>query len=218
MYIRRMVAAFERVNTGSPPHRFALVTRASRPKNVFHRIPLPGPNFKHKLMLEGLHPLFSRATDVFHGLDARLPGRWMKAQKVVTIHDVFSSLQSTEFATAEFRALKARRYKELLTQADAIVCVSHCVKRDVLHSLQPDPAKMHVIYEAGGENFAPRDPDVVAAARKKHGLDKPYFIFVGSVNRRKNVPALVKAFTLARARTKSDLQFAIAGRFGFGGD
>ncbi len=218
MYIRRMVAAFNRVNTGSPPHRFSLVTRASRPKNVFHRIPLPGPNFRHKLMLEGLHPLFARATDVFHGLDARLPGRWMKAKKVVTIHDVFSSLQSTEFATEEFRALKARRYAEVLHQADAIVCVSHCVKRDVLQTLKPDPAKLHVIHEAGGENFSPRDPETVAAVRRKHGLDRPYFIFVGSVNRRKNVPALVRAFAMARAQTKSDMQFAIAGRIGFGGD
>ena len=218
MYIRRMAAAFARVNTGSPPHRFTLVTRASRPKNLFHRMPLPGPHFGHKLMLEGFHPIFARSTDIFHGLDARLPGAWMKAKKVVTIHDVFSSLQSTDFASDEFRAMKARRYADVIAGADRIVCVSESVKRDVLQCLQPDPAKLRVVYEAGGEHFAPQPPDAVTAVRKKYGLDRPYFIFVGSVNKRKNVPALVRAFALARERTKSAMQFAIAGRIGFGGD
>lgn len=41
MYIRRMVEAFARVNTSSEKHAFTLVTRASRPKNLFHRLPLP---------------------------------------------------------------------------------------------------------------------------------------------------------------------------------
>jgi glycosyltransferase involved in cell wall biosynthesis len=218
MYIRRMAAAFARVNTGSPPHQFALVTRASRPKNIFHRMPLPGPHFRHKLMLEGLHPIFARSTDIFHGLDARLPGAWMKAKKVVTVHDVFSSLQSTDFATDDFRAMKSRRYADMVARADRIICVSESVKGDVIQCLAPDPAKLRVVYEAGGEHFVPQDPEAVAAVRKKYGLDRPYFIFVGSVNKRKNVPALVRAFALARERTNSEMQFAIAGRIGFGGD
>src|SRR4051812_31160415 len=85
MYIRRLTAAFARVNaelSAAEKHRFTLVTRASRPKNIFHRMQLPGPEFKHKLMLEGLHPVFARSIDVFHGLDARLPGAWMKARTV----------------------------------------------------------------------------------------------------------------------------------------
>ena len=218
MYIRRMVDAFARVNSGPDKHAFSLVTRASRPKNIFHRLPLPAPEFQHKLMLEGMHPIFARQVDIFHGLDARLPGKWMKAKTVVTIHDVFSSLQSTEFATPEFRAMKAKRYDELLQRADRIICVSQSVKRDVLETLKPDPAKLRVVYEAGGEGFFPRDAATVDAVRKKHGLDRPYFIFVGSVNRRKNVPAMVRAFLKARDAAKSDMLFAIAGRIGFGGD
>jgi alpha-1,3-rhamnosyl/mannosyltransferase len=224
MYIRRLTGAYARMNavlSGAEKHRFTLVTRASRPKNIFHRMPLPegeGQSFKHKLILEGLHPVFARSIDVFHGLDARLPGAWMKAPTVVTIHDVFSSLQSTEFATAEFRAMKAKRYGELLRRADRIVCVSNSVKRDVLETLKPDPAKLRVVHEAGGEAFFPRDPEVVAAVRKKYALDRPYFIFVGSINRRKNVPAMVRAFLKARAVAKSEMIFAIAGRVGYGGE
>lgn len=215
MYIRRLANAFGRVGG---EHEFTLVRRASRLQNVFHRPPLPGPNFSHKLLVGGLHPFFARSIDVFHGLDARLPGRWLKTPTVVTIHDVFSVLQSQEFATPEFREMKTRRYRELVQRADRIVCVSEAVKRDVLETLQPEPSKLRVVYEAGGEGFAPRPVEEVKAVRARYGLERPYFVFVGSVNKRKNLPAMVAAFAAARARTKSDMLFAIAGRTGFGGD
>jgi len=214
MYIRRMVAAFAR---GGQGHDFALVTRASRLKNLLHLSPPPAENFSNKLVIEGLHPFFARSTDIFHGLDSRLPGNWMKAKTVVTIHDVFSALQSTEFATPEFRAMKRKRYQELMQRADRIVCVSHCVKRDVLETLKPDPAKLRVVHEAGGDGFSRRSPDEIAAVRKKYGLERPYFVFVGSINKRKNVPALVEAFSLAN-KGKGEFDFAIAGRIGFGGE
>jgi glycosyltransferase involved in cell wall biosynthesis len=215
MYIRRMTAAFARAECG---RSFTLVTRASRLKNLFHTPALPAANFSSKLMLEGLHPFFARSTDVFHGLDARLPGRWMKAKTVVTIHDVFSALQSTEFATDEFRSMKRQRYAELVTRADRIICVSEAVRRDVLLTLSPDPAKLRVVYEAGGEGFFPRNEPEIADTRRKHGLDRPYLIFVGSINKRKNVPALIQAFDQARAHAGADVLFAIAGRMGFGGE
>jgi alpha-1,3-rhamnosyl/mannosyltransferase len=215
MYIRRMVAAF--AHTGGA-HRFTLVTRATRLKNVFHLPPLPGLNFSRKLMVEGLHPFFSRTVDVFHGLDARLPGLWLKAPTVVTIHDVYSALQSTEFATPEFRQTKRARYQELIERADRIVCVSEAVRRDVLATLQPDPKKLRVVYEAAGESFFPRTAAEIDAIRTKYALDRPYFFFAGSINKRKNVPALIEAFLQARDRTRSDMLFAIAGRVGFGGD
>ncbi|MEI6233584.1 MAG: glycosyltransferase family 1 protein [Planctomycetota bacterium] len=215
MYIRRMVAAFARVGGA---HQFSLVTRASRLKNIFRLPELPAPNFRSKLMLEGLHPFFARSQHVFHGLDARLPGRWMKAKTVVTIHDVYSSLQSTEFATADFRAMKTKRYAELVERADRIICISHAVKRDVIATLNPDPAKLRVVYEAGGEGFAPRPVNVVSTVRKKYALDRPYFIFVGSINKRKNILAQARAFLSARRAAKSDALLAIAGRVGFGGD
>ncbi|HYG75050.1 MAG TPA: glycosyltransferase family 1 protein [Planctomycetota bacterium] len=214
MYIRRMIAAFGRTGQG---HEFTLVTRASRLKNLFHIPAAPAVNFSTKIMIERLHPIFARSIDVFHGLDSRLPGTWMKARTVVTIHDVFSALQSTEFADAEFREMKRKRYLDLTERADRIICVSESVKRDVQQTLNPDPAKLLVVYEAGGEGFSRRAPDEINHTRQKHGLARPYLIFVGSVNKRKNVPAMIRAFAAASKAT-GELDFAIAGRIGFGGE
>src|ERR1043165_5508552 len=114
--------------------------------------------------------------------------------------------------------MKKKRYDELIQRADRIVCVSEAVKRDVITALNPDAAKLKVVYEAGGEGFAPRPPVIVDAVKKKYALDRPYMIFVGSINKRKNVAAQVRAFLRARRAVKSDALFAIAGRIGFGGD
>lgn len=215
MHIRRLVAAFARVGGA---HEFALVRPALPLKNVLQRPALPGPNFRHKLLFGGLHPFFARSLSAFHGLDARLPGAWLKCPTVVTIHDVFSVLQSQDFAKPEFREKKTRRYRELMKRADRIICVSEAVRRDVLGTLQPDPLKLRVVYEAGGEGFQPRPAAEVEAVRTKYKLDRPYFIFVGSINRRKNVTAMIEALALARQRLKQDLLFALAGRSGFGGE
>jgi glycosyltransferase involved in cell wall biosynthesis len=218
MYIRRLVEALGEVAPPESGHKFTLMHRLSRLKDRKHFVSAPAKNFRRKIMVEPLHPLFGRSVNVFHGLDARLPGRWMKAPLVVTIHDIFSALQSKEFATADFRAMKSERYADLVERADRIICVSEACKRDVLEVLKPDPKKLSVVYEAGGAQFSPRNSSEVQTARKKFGLERPYLIYVGSINKRKNIPAMVRAFVQAREKSKSDAVFALSGRVGYGGD
>lgn len=215
MYIRRLVAGLARQGSG---HQFSLAVRGSRLKNIFYQPELPAPNFSRKLIFAGCHPFFARRTQVYHDLDARVPGEWMKAPKVVTIHDVFSVLQSGQFATAEFRAMKRARYQDIVRRAARIVCVSQAVKRAVLETLDADERKLRVVYEAAGPEFFPRGGGEVQAVRAKHGLGLPYFFFAGSINKRKNVPALIAAFAQARKRTGSSAVLALAGRMGFGGE
>ncbi|MCK6472253.1 MAG: glycosyltransferase family 4 protein [Planctomycetes bacterium] len=215
MYIRRMVDAFAKAGGDT---RFTLVHRCSRWKQRGSFVRAPGANFSEKLMLEPLHPVFGKSVDVFHGLDARLPGPWMKAKLVVTIHDVFSALQSKEFATEEFRRMKAERYRDLVERADRIVVVSEACRRDVLATLEPDPAKLRVVYESGGPGFGPQDESRISDVRKRYGLSTPYVVYVGTINKRKNVPAMIAAFAKARKKSGSNAVFAIAGRVGFGGD
>ncbi len=234
VYIRQLVVALAEVSLDSPSPRpprlrsgpatalprddFTLVHRLSRIRHRAHFVKPPAPHFRAKLMAEGWHPFWGRQVDLFHGLDARLPGPWMKAKLVVTIHDVFSALQSEGFATAEFRALKAARYRDLIDRADRIVVVSEASKRDVVETLNPDPAKLRVIHEAAGEAFGPQGEDAVRRVRARHGLERPYLLYVGSINKRKNVPTMVRAFLRAREATRSDAVLVIAGRVGFGGE
>ena len=42
--------------------------------------------------------------------------------------------------------------------------------------------------------FAPAPPEAVDAVRGKYGIDQPYALFVGGIEPRKNLDALVRAF------------------------
>jgi glycosyltransferase involved in cell wall biosynthesis len=215
IYVRQLVAALAQADTEDA---FTLVHRLSRVRHRGHFVEPPASNFRTKLLAEGWHPFWGREVDVFHGLDARLPGPWMKAKLVVTIHDVFSALQSEAFATADFRAMKTARYRDVIDRAERIVVVSEASKNDVLSTLKPDAAKLRVIHESAGKEFGPRKDEEIQRVRARHQLERPYLLYVGSINKRKNVPAMVRAFLHAREKAGSDAVLAIAGRTGFGGD
>jgi glycosyltransferase involved in cell wall biosynthesis len=215
IYIRQLVKALALVDAGDA---FTLLHRFSRLRHYGNFVRAPGPNFRTKLLLEGLHPFLGRHVDVFHGLDARLPGPWMKARLVVTVFDIFSALQSTEFAPDGFRALKAERYRDLVARADRIIVISEACRRDVLETLKPDPARLRVVHLAAGVDAVPSAAGEIHAVRAKHGLEGPYLLYVGTLNKRKNVPAMVRAFSIAREQARSDAVLAIAGRVGYGGE
>lgn len=218
-YIRRLTAALAALKEdGAGEARFTLVHRLSRLKARRFFVRSPAPNFRVKLFQEPWHPFFARSTNVFHGLDARLPGAWWRGPTVVTVHDVYSALLSEEFASAEFRELKARRYRDLARRADVLIVVSETCRRDVLNTLKPDPAKVRVVYEAAGDEFYPRPPEETEQVLRRRGLSRPYFLGVGSINRRKNVLFTVRAFLRARKRCGSPAVLALVGRFGYGGE
>jgi glycosyltransferase involved in cell wall biosynthesis len=81
-----------------------------------------------------------------------------------------------------------------LGRADKVVAVSDFLRRELTASLPLGARKIEVI-DCGVdlERFRGRDPE---EAREKLGLDGegPFFLFVGTLDRRKNVLALVDAF------------------------
>jgi glycosyltransferase involved in cell wall biosynthesis len=127
---------------------------------------------------------------------------------VVTIHDlipmVLPAYQGSRLVRA-YTWLQARASRS----AEAILVDSECSKRDVLRLLQVPEERVHVIYLGVGPHFTP----------KRSGpspLDKPYVLYMGSQDVRKNVPALIRAFGLI-ADEWPDLTLAIAGAPGSGG-
>jgi glycosyltransferase involved in cell wall biosynthesis len=50
--------------------------------------------------------------------------------------------------------------------------------------------------------FAPAPPEAIDAVRRKYGVDQPYALFVGGIEPRKNLEALVRAFATTPAGTR----------------
>lgn len=100
---------------------------------------------------------------------------------------------------AQSRALLAS-----LTPSDHIVVNSRHVAQDVVRHVDVDPASVHVVHLAADPSFGRAADRDIATARAFVGVIGPrYILAVASVQPRKNLPLLIRAFGLL-ARTLGD--------------
>lgn len=133
--------------------------------------------------------------------------RWLpiKARRYLyTVHDVWS-LQPNLWQPAAFQAKAGARLRLDIMRADMVVAVSHATRTALLNSTDLHPDRCVVI--PSGVTISPPAkqqplPPIVQS---------PYLLFVGRLERRKNIPHL-----LAAAKPISGLQVVLVGEPGHG--
>lgn len=150
--------------------------------------------------------------DVLHCPDFIPPFR-RTCPAVVTVHDV-AFLRYPENLTAE-----SRRYygqvRQAIASAERTIVVSGATARDLADLLGVGSERVRVIHNGLDPAFlVPADPAATARVRARWGLDRPYVMFLGTLEPRKDVPTLLRAFAAVRAR-HPDLLLALVGRRGW---
>ncbi|WP_116051259.1 glycosyltransferase family 4 protein [Amycolatopsis palatopharyngis] len=162
-------------------------------------------------------PLLARrlGVDVVHSPHYTMPlaGR---AASVVTLHD------ATFFTDAVLHAgVKARFFRAwtLAALRRAALCVvpSDATASELARVTSADPAELEVIqHGVDVERFHPPAPGEVRAAREAIGLgDAAYIAFLGALEPRKNVPALIRGFAAAVAGRANPPALVLAGQPGW---
>ena len=153
--------------------------------------------------------------DVHHGPHYTMPLA-LGLPAVVTIHDL-SFFTHPEWhqrtKVAFFRAAIATAAR----RASALIAVSAATAA-LLDARAHPKAPVHVVpHGVDHDRFRPDDPghDEVALART--GVTPPYVVFVGTLEPRKDVPTLVRAFDRL-AGADPDLTLVLAGAPGWGAD
>ncbi len=174
----------------------------------FHFKPLWTPShhrFERIAMSAELAPF---PLDVLHSPDF-IPPQWSRCPSVITMHDL-AFLLYPHLLTRD----SARYYGQVdlaAKQADHIIAVSQSTKRDTMRMLGVPEEKITVIYEAAHPIFRPLDHATdIARARAQYQLQGDFILFVGSIEPRKNLPTLLRAFGRLRAKYKSSATLAIA--------
>ncbi|WP_176055881.1 glycosyltransferase family 4 protein [Brucella intermedia] len=150
--------------------------------------------------------------DVLWGPAHRLPIISMSdIPQVVTIHDLVWQHASS---TMRFQGWMAERafMKPSIRAAERVVAVSHATKQSLSELYPWSQAKIDVVYPG----CTPFTPDLCAADLKRFDLDRPYLLFVGTLEPRKNLLRLLEAFAALPADTRSELLLVIAGGQGWG--
>lgn len=210
-YSRRIIEAL--IAAGSA-HEFRLYVNQSQaptpPRaNARYRC-IPFPRLWTHLRLSG--ELLRRPVDALFVPSHVIPPVHPRAS-VVTIHDL-GYLHEPEAHTAG-----ARRYLDLSTRWSAwaarrVIAISAATRDDLVRHYRVPPEKIRVIPHGIEEAFRPLPSEEVDRVRADLGLDRPYILFVGTLQPRKNIPRLIAAFDRL-ASSDPDLTLVLAGKRGW---
>lgn len=160
-------------------------------------------------------PLYIRQTglDVFHGTNFDVP-LWNRCATVATIHDLSLFLHQE---THEKRLVRRARHRMPLMARNAtmIITPSESVKREVCDFFGMSPEKVLAIPEAARPCFKPVPSAEAARLIRQFGIEDEFILFVGTIEPRKNLITLARAFAEILRTTTLRPQLVIAGRKGW---
>ncbi|MCK4807761.1 MAG: glycosyltransferase family 4 protein, partial [Candidatus Aegiribacteria sp.] len=181
-------------------------------KSVPHRNMLGDGLFCVTKFLSGiLWRLSSRSLDIVHLTDpfgsVVLPRKF-----VATVHDIFP-ITLDEFKGSGLRCFYLSRTPEILEKARAVITPSDYVQKSLQEYFPESRCPIVPVSEAASDGFHPRGRN--GEILKRCGLDKhPYYLFVGRVDPRKNIPRLIDAYLELPEgiRSKNLLALVLSGR------
>ena len=141
--------------------------------------------------------------DVFHGLSHVLPLGIEKTgvPSIVTVHDLIY-LRYPEYYKKLDRKMYLSICKSSCRMATKIIAISHQTKADIIHYFGTNPDKIEVIYQSCDNRFFEKlNEDVKTSVRLKFNLPQKFILCVGTIERRKNQLAILKAVVKERLDT-----------------
>ena len=102
-------------------------------------------------------------------------------------------------------------FPKFAKKANRIATVSNFSKQDMVNSYHIKPELIDVVFNGCSAGFVPVDIKKRAATEKKIAHGCPYFLFVGSIQPRKNLQRLFKAFDLFKKKSNASHKLIIAG-------
>jgi glycosyltransferase involved in cell wall biosynthesis len=130
--------------------------------------------------------------DVVHALDHIAP--WTRGHSVVTIHDV-TWRTCPEYMEPRVARYFERRVTRTLRRVDEVIVPSLFTKAEVLRHFCLPEEIVHVVHEAPADAYRRvEDTAVLRSATLRYALHRPFLLYVGTLERRKNLEFLAAAF------------------------
>ncbi|MBC2581567.1 glycosyltransferase family 1 protein [Clostridium sp. DJ247] len=181
-------------------------------KNVVYRKDYKNPYermFDEQLIMPFKYPKF----DLVHFIDYSSPIMPIKTPFITTIHDL------TFYKYPETFTKKSRKIKQTLTpisinRAAAIIAVSESTKKDIIEYFPQVEDKIKVIYPGKPDFKRIYDKEHIEYIKKIYGIEGNYILAVGTLEPRKNIVSLLKAFEKIYKKIK-DIKLVLVGNKGW---
>lgn len=163
--------------------------------------------------------VFPKKRDITHFFNYVVPFG-VKGKKVVTVHDL-AFREYPETVRGRTMLMLKRHLKQSIRRADAVIAVSEFTKQEILKYYDIPEETVYVVpngidstqYHTGyGE-------EQIGQVKKKYGIEKEYFLYLGTIEPRKNLSGLIRAYRIfydkLKKQGKNVPQLVLAGGKGW---
>ena len=195
---------------------------ARRTDERLHRV--GSPPWVERLGMQAVHVrqhvYWSRALpampfDLFHFCSQTDAPFALHAPYVVSVLDLIPHRMPDLYAQGKSRARFALgRWLErrALFRATGLIAISEYTRNDLVALLHIPPERIAVTPLGVREGLAPASEAEIAALRRRHRLQPGYLLYVGGIDRRKNIPFLLEVLRAIVAQ-RPETELVLAGRY-----
>ncbi len=136
------------------------------------------------------------AFDLFHFTNYLIPPM-RGSRALTTIYDL-GFMRHPRYADPKALKALSRNLRESVERAAGVITVSEFSKSEIMDLLGLPDSMVEVVYPGVSPSLSGHvDEPAILRVRRKCGLSGPYILFVGTIEPRKNIPALLRAFAEA---------------------
>jgi len=166
---------------------------------------------------KGFSAFGEKGIDLIHATDHLVP-KSHDYPVIATLMDVIP-LSHPQWVDYRFKRLNNAAWRASFRWADRIITISEYSKSQIIKYIGVPESAIDVIPLGVDEEwFAERDPELIAATQARYRLPQTYLLFVGTLQPRKNVSALIRAHERLPARVRQTHPLVIIGRYGWGSE
>lgn len=148
--------------------------------------------------------------DIYHGLSNEIPYgiNATKVKAVVTIHDLIFLRYPSLYKKTD-RKIYDKKFRYAALNARKVIAVSRQTAEDIVNYYNIDKERITVVYQSCNPAFYQIVTDEQKnSIRKKYNLPQSYVLYVGTIEKRKNLLGIIKALN----ENKIDIPLVAVGR------
>lgn len=156
------------------------------------------------------HYIKKNNIDLFFFPSALVPKTDLKCKIVILLGDVFHKVNK------KYHPFFYRKYLDFfldssIKKSNFIVTISNHSKKDIINFYNVAEDKIKVIYLAADENFKPRSLTLDQRERliKKYNLPSKFILYVGNIDFRKNIDAILEVAEILVNKRNKDIYFVL---------
>lgn len=153
--------------------------------------------------------------DVFWGTQHVLPfGKVKNVKYVLTICDL-AQFRIKNIGSAYNSIIQKFFVKNSCKKADKILAISEATKYDIVDIFGIEAYKIACTYLGGTDKVEIPQLSEINDVREKFQVKEDYFLFVSTIEPRKNVDTIIEAFNLLKERYNTECKLVLAGGLGW---